>query len=314
MGETHVPPADVVVGVLTFRREAQLRRLLPLLLEQCASVDPPALLLVVDNDPDASARDTVAAHPSTLYVHEPAPGIAAARNRVLDVARGSGAAAVAFIDDDETPSDRWLATLVEGWRRWRCAAVSGPRVFEFEGPVDAWVERCGFFRRRTHPTGTLRPGAATANLLLDLVALEERGLRFDDRFGLTGGEDTFLTRSLVARGGEIRWVDEAVVHEWVPVDRATREWVLDRHRRTGAIWARVQLELAGPGAGRIRSRARMGLRASVRLVLGALALLLSVLSDRSAARVAAEEGLATAFGGMEGLHGRQRVGYGAPTP
>ena len=313
MRDSRTAQTEVVVGVPTFRREQLLGGLLPRLVEQCATISPPAVVVVVDNDPDASAREVVAAHPSVHYAHEPAPGIAAARNRVLDEARRLGAGAVAFIDDDETPGDRWLGALVEGWRHWGCAAVSGPRVFELAGPVDDWVAQCGFFRRRTHPTGSLRPGAATANLLLDLRALDALGLRFDDRFGLTGGEDTLLTRTLVAGGGEIRWVDEAVVHEWVPADRATREWVLARHRRTGTIWARVQLELAGPGRARLRRRWRVTLRASLRLVTGVCALMLAAPLRRTAARAAAEEDLFTGVGVLEGLAGRTMVGYGDPS-
>ena len=67
--------------------------------------------------------------------------------------------------------------------------------------------------------------AHSNNLLLDLRWSRRLGLRFDPRFGLTGGEDTMFTHDLVGRGGTIVWCDEAVVRESVPADRATRSWV-----------------------------------------------------------------------------------------
>ena len=80
-------------------------------------------------------------------------------------------------------------------------------------------------------------GAATNNLLLDLAQLRTLGIRFDDRFGLTGGSDTLLTHTLVKRGAQIRWCDDAVMRETVPVERATRRWALRRTFRTGNGWS-----------------------------------------------------------------------------
>src|SRR3954469_16278179 len=71
---------SVVVAVLTYRRTDRLAGLLPQLVQQAAAVG--AAVLVVDNDPEASARPVAAGSP-VRYVHEPRPGIAAARNRAL---------------------------------------------------------------------------------------------------------------------------------------------------------------------------------------------------------------------------------------
>jgi succinoglycan biosynthesis protein ExoM len=97
-------------------------------------------------------------------------------------------------------------------------------------------------------------GAASGNLLLDLRELERLELRFDDRFGLTGGSDTMLTRTLIRRGGQIRWCDEAEAYEPVPPERATRRWALARRTRTGNAWSRVHLFLAESRSERARVR------------------------------------------------------------
>ena len=69
-------------------------------------------MLVVDNDPAASARSACTGfHPAVRYVHEPRPGIAAARSRAL---REAGEHDVlVFIDDDERPSAGWLRSLLD---------------------------------------------------------------------------------------------------------------------------------------------------------------------------------------------------------
>ena len=126
-----------------------------------------------------------------------------------------------------------------------------------------------FFVRRTWPTGTVRPVAASNCLLLDLGFVRRAGLRFDEAFGATGGEDTLFTRRLSAAGGVIRWCDEARVRDHVPTSRLTRTWILRRQRSHAATSVRVELALAGGGAQpAIRARAAAG--GLVRIVVGGL--------------------------------------------
>ena len=168
-----------------------------------------AEVVVIDNDPSASARSAVSALRADApegvglrYVVESRPGVAAVRNRALDEATGR---LLLFIDDDEEPESGWLAALLATFADTRPAAVAGLVVPVYDSEPDAWVRAGAFFERRTWPTGTLRPVAATNNLLLDLRFVRDHGLRFDEAFGATGGEDTLFTRRLVAAGGEIRW-------------------------------------------------------------------------------------------------------------
>ncbi len=71
--------------------------------------------------------------------------------------------------------------------------------------------RIGVFDRRVHATGDRVSGAATHNLLLDVGWLRRLDMRFDERLGLTGGEDTMFSHQLIDRGATIRWCDEALV-------------------------------------------------------------------------------------------------------
>lgn len=260
-------PLRVVVAMLTYRRPDDLVRVLPLLAEQASSVPDEVEVLVVDNDPDGSARATVEGRPGTRYVHEPRPGIAAGRNRALDEA--AGADVLVFVDDDEVPCERWLALLLDVHRETG-ASVVGAVVSQFEREPDAWVQAGRFFDRRRLPTGTPVDVAATNNLLLDLPAVLAAGVRFDEAFGLSGGSDTLFTRTLARRGLPMVWCDEAVVEDVVPAERSTRGWVLHRARRSGNSASRCAVALTAPGPGRAVVRARCVLQGAVRVASGSL--------------------------------------------
>lgn len=257
---------SVAIAVLTYRRSSALNRILPQLMAQAESICPPARVLLIDNDPDAGARATAQSWRARglEYFHEPVPGIAAGRNRALDEARDCDA--LVFIDDDELPTEGWLRSLMRLWQDTGADAVAGPVRRVFEGEVDPWVLATGVFDRRSRATGTEVGGAATSNLLIDVAKLRDRRLRFDHRFGITGGSDTRITHDLVGQGGRILWCDEAEVLDPVPPARTTRRWVLLRTFRTGNVWSRVGIDLAAGGWGRLRSRAGY-LALGLRLVL-----------------------------------------------
>lgn len=272
MSDPQVLP-DVVVAVLTYRRPRHIEQVVPALCEQldrAADRCRRAGVLVVDNDPQGSARELVArvGDPRVRYVHEPSPGIVAARNRALDAA---GAADVlVFIDDDERPSSQWLAELLGTYLEHRPGAVVGAVSCVFETEPEPWIRQGGFFDRRRMPTGTVTDVAATNNLLLDLHVVRSLGLRFDQRFARIGGSDHLFTRQLVSAGHAVLWNNEAVVTDLVPSSRLTRRWVTRRAFRIGSTAALVAVQLAHGPAGRAGARAGHAARGLSRVAGGAV--------------------------------------------
>ena len=305
---------EVVVGVLTYKRPDDLLAALPLLVAQVRTLVPAGTVLVVDNDPAASARDVVLdlVHSGPVpglvrYVHEPEPGIAAARNRALD--ETGSADLLVFIDDDERPVDDWLVRLVETYRVDRPTAVVGPVVSEYEQQPDAWVSAGRFFDRRRLVTGTETSVAATNNLLLDLAQVRALGLRFDQRFGLSGGSDMLLTRQLSAAGGRMVWCDEAVVVDVVPPDRVTRRWVLARAFRSGNTWSRTSLVLADGALGRGLVRVRLTAQGAVRALGGIARMGVGFLTRSLAHQAKGRRTLARGAGMLAGAYGTVYVEY-----
>ena len=173
-----------------------------------------AEVLIVDNDPDGGAHDLVRswAGEGARYVHEATPGLSAARNRALS--ESPTARLLAFMDDDGRPDDGWLAELVHTWAVDRPAAVAGRVVERFEVEPDPWIVAGRFFRRRSLATHTCVEAAPAGNLLLDLDVVRRLGLRFDPRFGFSGGEDTLFTRRLTLGRRTDRLVQQPGSSTW----------------------------------------------------------------------------------------------------
>ncbi|MCI0159341.1 glycosyltransferase [Leifsonia shinshuensis] len=272
--------APVIIAVPTFRRPQKLAALLPLLVEQARELDAAGAtrtaIVVVDNDPDGSARDEVeaaaavaaaASEPVTIrYTHETQPGIAAARNRALDEA--ADARLLAFIDDDERPRPGWLRELVRVQRDTGAALVQGWVDPEYEVPPSSWILAGRFFVRRTWPTGTALGVSASNNVLLDVEQVRESGLRFALDLGLSGGEDTLFTSQLAARGYRLVWCAESVVTDLVPASRITRRWVLRRALSHGNSAAVVRIRLAGGPLQAAAARAEAAVGGAVRVAGG----------------------------------------------
>ncbi len=303
------PPAEprVVVAALTYRRPDDLAALLPAISSQARSTGGPVEVLIVDNDPQAGARRQVEDFGGGVrYLHAAAPGIAAARNAALDAA--VDADLLVFIDDDERPVEGWLTLLVATWRRTRAAAVIGPVVSTFDEQPSPWVQAGRFFSRRRMPTGTQVQVAATNNLLLDLRVVRGYALRFDERFGLTGGSDTLFTRQLYAAGGRMVWCDEAIVTDVVPASRVSREWVMHRAYRSGNSDALTAVAMASD-AGRAAVRLRFLARGAARVVAGAVPGLIGHLTGSLPLAARGSRRRARGAGMLAGALGRAYVEY-----
>ena len=108
---------------------------------------PPAEVLVVDNAPrNDSARQVTARHPGCRYVGEERPGIARARNRAIQEARGE---VVAFVDDDCFLVPNWTRRLAAWFaRRPGLGCVTGPVLpLALETRGQELIERRGGYAR-----------------------------------------------------------------------------------------------------------------------------------------------------------------------
>jgi succinoglycan biosynthesis protein ExoM len=189
-------------------------------------------LVIVDNDPAASARELVAslaqeAPFTVIYVHEPAPGVANARNGALAAAGGP---LIAFLDDDEEAGEGWLAALLEAQARFDADAVFGPvrgRAPESVVRHRAYLERF-FSREGPNKAGLLDHYYGCGNSLLRRAALPNPDRPFAAERNFIGGEDDLLFAQMQARGARFAWAPEAWVWEDPVPSRLSLRYALVR--------------------------------------------------------------------------------------
>lgn len=235
-------PESTWVLVCTYRRPHLLAPLLDSL-----AAEGVRRLVVVDNAPEPETQDLVAERfPPAVYVHEPTPGLVSARNASLE-AVPQDARAVIFLDDDEEVASGWFDALLKCAEDSGADAVGGPVLPIFDGGEPEWVASYGYVRATERPTGPGPQRLATNNTLVRAEWFTRRGLRFDDAFNVTGGEDSDLFDRLRSEGASFWWCAEAVVTEHVPAERTTKEWLRRRALRGGTVRALKHRRRGTPG-------------------------------------------------------------------
>ena len=225
----------LTIAIPTFRRPDMLGECIDSLLPQLTEG---VEILVVDNDPDASARAQVGgyARPQLRYAHEAKPGVVQARNRAV---RDSAGRYLAFIDDDEIARPGWVDALLRHVRMDVPASfgVVTPRYLGEVAPglevlVDDLYTR-DLKRPQDADISDRWIHVGTGNSLFDKRACFVGPDPFSAHLNGTGGEDVWLVKSLVERGIAIRWNPAAVVDEQIPAERSTLAYVSSRRYRQG---------------------------------------------------------------------------------
>lgn len=222
----------VAVIIPTLRRPESLERAVRSVFAQTGVTSRLKEIVVVDNDPAASARAVVDGLASQspcalIYRHAPRPGVATARNAGL---AATDAPLIAFLDDDEEASTHWLSALLDGQNQTGADVVFGPirgRVPDGTGWASAYLER--FFGRAGPPENQLidHPWGCGNSLMMRATALPGPA-PFDPSADQAGGEDDALFAALAARGGRFGWAADAWVDEHAPAHRATLRYALAR--------------------------------------------------------------------------------------
>ena len=178
------------------------------------------------------------------YVHAPARNISVARNAALNAAT---APLVAFIDDDETATQTWLAALLACHQSTGASIVFGPVQAIYEGGP-AWLSAADMHSiRPAFRKGGVIDTGYTCNVLLarERMTPEMQAIRFDPALGRSGGEDTFFFHALYSRGATCAFTEAALVRERVHSRRARLGWLMKRSFRSGQTHARVLLTSPG---------------------------------------------------------------------
>lgn len=196
-------------------------------------VDPARLqLVVVDNDAAGSAHPLVAGLSAeapfpVIYVHEPTPGVANARNAALKAAGGSF---IAFLDDDEEAPGHWLASLLAMQQQTGADVVFGPvrgRALSADPAHRAYLEKF-FSREGPAEGGVIGHYYGCGDSLVRRSALPDRFSPFSAIRNHIGGEDDLLFGQMQAAGARFAWAPQAWVWEDPTPERQKLAYAIPR--------------------------------------------------------------------------------------
>lgn len=237
----------LVVCVITRGRTASLLRLLDALAGLQKPPHVEMTVVVVENDRQAAMREEVQrrSRPDCRFVHglQPALGIPFARNTALQMALDAQASYVAFVDDDEVPSDDWLVVLWDKVRAGGYDLVGGPVEPVAVQAARTWCERQLLTGLQAQAVDARRKAlvrcrqgreaeqfVATNNWMARGDFLRQHALVFDESMGFSGGTDLKFYRELQRAGGRVGWCDAAVVREGYAPGRLTLGYQYRRAR------------------------------------------------------------------------------------
>lgn len=211
-----------------------------------AQRSPAGETIVVDNSVGGNARPVCDRFSAVRYVHEPRPGLSAARNAGL---RASTRPLIAFTDDDAEPHSGWTAEIMRAFAESDVDALTGlvlpsrldtaaQRFFQFDMGgflgskfVPTLFER-RFFEETSPACAQVWRIGAGANMAFRRTAFERAGV-FDERLGAGASgcsEDSEFWYRLLAMGGACLYEPRAVVfhnhrEDWPGLKRQMRAYM-----------------------------------------------------------------------------------------
>lgn len=247
------PPAKamtrVYIGIASRDRPKMVSELLDSIgrLETKANLE--LEIILVENGNGEVLRQVVERFASSFpdiriyHLVEPRLGIVFARNAALEFAADSDFDGMAFVDDDEVVTPRWICELLAEQQLGRYDIVGGPiRAFPDARPLTFWnrIVWKGLASRVQQVEQTCADRKAngleakivlsTNNWLLSLPFVRKENLRFDGRYNFTGGEDTRFLRDAWRLGAKTGWAPKAVVLEQIVRERLSPCYQIKRAR------------------------------------------------------------------------------------
>ena len=238
------------VVIPTYNRALLLLNLLDSLSKMHIPGNAEFEIRVVDNHSTDDTRDVVDSilkmkSLPLIYSFEKEQGASFARNRGIKESRGD---IVAFLDDDETVDESWLAALCEGFERFQCAGIGGKVVAKWTFTPPDWYTTEGPFRIagptaghdlgdqiKEYSVDSIVP--PTANLAVKKECFQKFGY-FRTDMGPIGntysvGEDTEFCIRLLKGGERLIYCPQAITYNKVHQERVTKEYCKRYHFQFG---------------------------------------------------------------------------------
>lgn len=225
----------ILIGVGTYNRNELLCNCLKNIANLVVPNDCEIKVIISDNNPDRKAyqvyENFCGNYPFEIYYeHEEQKSIAAVRNVVLKKAVEIKAEYVAFLDDDEYPTPKWLDELYSTMILFNADGATSYPVRIIDGVKQAIPSN---YKRRKF--GSVRKVFCTNSVIFSMKIVNESGIWFDTQFGLMTGEDVDFSSRASAKGYKFVWCDKELLYDVIPANRETMEWKMDRAVNNGYL-------------------------------------------------------------------------------
>jgi len=233
------------ICVATYKRPELLKNLLDSLVVQVIPDEVKLEIIIIDNDPEGSARDVYKQFHNIRQVEfsydvQPIKNISLTRNKAVKKSTGDF---LLFIDDDEVAGPDWVAKILKTIIDYEADGVFGRIIAQYNRPISNWKKKY-FMSGFTCPkTGTEASDLRTGNCIIKASIIKGIAGPFDAAYGTTGGEDRHLFERLKRKGARFINCFEAWTSEIIPPERTQILWLLKRALRTGNIYTRIMIEL-----------------------------------------------------------------------
>ncbi|WP_415295350.1 glycosyltransferase [Clostridium perfringens] len=233
----------VTIMICTYKRNSALKKTIESILNLEYDLSK-LTLVIVDNDKNGEAKKIINGYKEKIKIYydiEEIKGISYARNRCLKIARQIDSEYVAFIDDDEIVTKKWLSELIRILEFYNSDIVRGPVIGSYLDGIPSWYKKANLDKINLLEDGTELEICFTGNVLMkyNLIIKNE----FDTKYALTGGEDTKFFMSLHKSGNVIRYSKKAVIYEEVLKDRLTFKYFVKRAFKDSANYAIIEKEV-----------------------------------------------------------------------
>lgn len=242
----------VMVCICTCRRDDLLHRLLL----SFSEIDLPLLpvlrveVLVINNAPNPATEALCRSASQHIalkinYTEEKRPGVVPARNKAVAYAFDAEADVIAFIDDDDLPSQDWLKQLLLKQLETGADVVCGDvRYSEAARPSWKKDKEMGSKATLRLAAGFLIPKIGTNNMLVTMKFLrrfKENGPVFNDQFGKTGAEDRDFLIRVAQSDGTFAVAENSIVTVFNEASRFSYKEVFRRGYASGCADANIAL-------------------------------------------------------------------------
>ena len=232
----------LTICIPTYKRPQMLKKLILSIMSNNVdqSLIKDAYIIIVDNDIERTAEDitnelkTICSDPFKLSYHNyPKKGLSNVRNEIFKRALESAPNYIICIDDDEYTTPDWLIQLISTITLNKGDIAMGPVIPEIESKVSTAVSY--WFKLPIQKINNQRIDYfESGNFIICTKFLLQNQLKFDNRFNLTGAEDSYFGVIALNKGAKIFWAAHAKAYETISEKRATLNWLVKRSYR-GAL-------------------------------------------------------------------------------